>query len=201
MNVLSWRNPMKVLSLFVLVVSFLFCGTAVVADEELKSGPRVGRSLPTGPFNPLNVTNAELPRCAGTRSDYTEQHGGNPVVLIFARKLSTPLTTLTRKLDVQVARNRAPKLRAVLVVLSDDEGMKKKLEALAEEDGIKNVSLATMEPGGPKHYKLSPAADVTVVLYRVRKVVANHAFKPGEFDEKAVGAILRDLPRIVAPRK
>jgi hypothetical protein len=193
---------MKVLSLFLLVVGFLLCGGAVVADEGLKSGPQVGHyALPGGPFNPLNVTNAELPRCAGTKNDYTEQHGGNPVVLIFARKLSTPLTTLTRKLDREVRRNTKGRLRAVVIVLSDDEGMEKKLEDLAREEEIRNVSLAVMEPAGPKHYKLSPAADVTVVLYRARKVVANHAFGKGKFDEKAVGAILRDVPRIVAPAR
>jgi hypothetical protein len=191
---------MKVSSPFLLVVGFLFCGSAVVADEALKSGPQVGRSLP-GPFNPLNVTNAEMPRYAGTKCDYTEQHGGNPVVLIFARKISNPLAALTRKLDAAVARNRTARLRAAVVVLSDDEGLQEKLEALAREDGIKHVSLAVMEPAGPKHYKLSPAADVTVVLYRNRKVVANHAFRQGQFDDKAVGAILRDVPRIVAPKR
>jgi hypothetical protein len=187
---------MHVLSLFFLVVGLSFGGS-----EGLQSGPEVGRSLPGAPFNPLNVTNAELPRRAGTKNDYTEQHGGNPVVLIFARKLSLPLTALTRKLDVAVSRNRSARLRAVLVVLSDDAGMEKKLEDLASEDGIRNVSLAVMEPAGPKHYKLSPAADVTVVLYRNSKVVANHAFRPGKFDEKGIGAILRDVPRIVEQKK
>jgi hypothetical protein len=192
---------MNVLSLFFLVVSFLFCGSAAVAGEGLKSGPQVGRYLPAGPFNPLNVTNAEMPRYAGTKIDYTEQHGRNPVVLIFARKVSNPLTTLARKLEAQVASNRSAKLRAVVVVLSDEEGLEKKLEALAKEEGIRNVSLAVMEPGGPKHYQLSPAADVTVVLYRNSKVEANHAFRKGKFDEQAVGAILRDVPRIVARRE
>jgi hypothetical protein len=108
---------------------------------------------------------------------------------------------LTRNLEGEVARNRSAKLRAVVVVLSDDEGLEEKLETLAKEEGIRNVSLAVMEPGGPKHYQLSPAADVTVVLYRNSKVVANHAFRQGKFDEKAVGAILRDVPRIVARRR
>jgi hypothetical protein len=190
---------MKVLGLFFLAVSFLFCGSAVVAGEGFQSGPQVGRYLP-GPFNPLNVTNAEAPRYAGTKNDYTEQHGSDPVVLIFAREVSGSLTTLARALDAEVARDRSAKLRAVVVVLSADEGLEKKLEALAQKEGIRNVSLAVMGPGGPKHYKLSPAADVTVVLYRGRKVESNHAFKRGKFDERAVGAILRDVHRIVARR-
>jgi hypothetical protein len=154
-----------------------------------------------GPFNPLNVTNAELPRSAGTKSDYFEQHGANPVVLIFARKVSTPLTTLARKLDREVRRNKKARLRAVVVFLSDDEGMERKLEALARKEEIQSVSLAIMAPAGPKQYKLSSAAEVTVVLYRARKVVANHAFRQGQLDEKAVAAILRDVPRIVEQRR
>jgi hypothetical protein len=189
---------MKRLSLFFLAVSFLFCVSAVVADGALKSGPQVGSYLP-GPFNPLNVTNAEFPRYAGMKNDYVEQHGRSPVVLVFARKLSTPLTTLTRKLDREVRRNSKAKLRAVVVVLSDDKEMEENLKALAEEEEIKNVSLAVMESSGPKHYKLSSEADVTVVLYRNSKLEANHAFRKDKFNEKAVGTILRDVPRIVAP--
>jgi hypothetical protein len=192
---------MRVFSLFLLAVSFLLCGSAVVAGGGLKSGPQVGRDLPAGPFNPLNVTNAEMPRYAGTRNDYAEQHGRNPVVLVFARKLSNPLTTLARRLGREVAGNRPARLRAVVVVLSDEEGLEEKLEVLAREEGIRNVSVAVMEPGGPKHYELSPAAEVTVVLYRGSTVVVNHAFRQGQFDEKAIGAILRDLPRIVARKR
>jgi hypothetical protein len=189
---------MKLLSLVVLVVGIVLCGSAVLADEAVQSGPRAGQDLPVGPFDPLNVTNAELPGYAGKRSDYTEQHGRNPGALIFARKLSHPLPTLIRRLDVQVAANRSARLWAVVVVLSEDEGMEKKLEALVREEGIRNVSLGVMGPGEPKHYKLSPAADVTVLLCRRSKVEANHAFRPGQFDEKAVGAIMRDVSRIVA---
>jgi hypothetical protein len=107
------------------------------------------------------------------------------------------LTTLARRLEAEVARNRPARLRAVVVVLSDEEGLEEKLEALAREEGIRNVSLAVMEPAGPKHYQLSRAADVTAVLYRASKVVATHTFRQGKFNEKAVGAILGDVPRIV----
>jgi hypothetical protein len=188
----------------VLVSGLLWCGSAVVAAEgDLQSGPQEGAGLP-GPFNPYNVTNADMPGLAGTRSDYTEQYGSDPVVLIFAREVSGPLVTLAKKLDAQVAKNKSARLRAVVVVLSEDEGTEAKLKELSRKEGIRNVSLALLEPAGPKrprHYKLSPAADVTVVLYRKRRVAANHAFKKGELDEKAIGAVLRDVPRIVPRRQ
>ena len=107
----------------VLVSGLLLCAGAVVAAEGgLTSGPQPGATLP-GPFNPYNVTNADLPDRAGTRNDYTEQYGPNPVVLIFAQEVSGPLVTLVKLLDREVARNRPARLRAVLVVLSDEEGL------------------------------------------------------------------------------
>jgi hypothetical protein len=184
-----------------LLGSFLLCAPVVAAKEvPLQSGPQVGKDLP-GPFNPVNVTNADLPDRAGTRNDYTEQYGANPVVLVFARELSEPLTTLARKLDAEVARNRPARLKAVLVVLSDDAAIEKQLKALAQKQGLKNVSLAFLEPAGPKNYKLSPEAEVTVILSRRGKVEANHAFKKGGLDKKTIAAVLADVPRIVAQRE
>jgi quercetin dioxygenase-like cupin family protein len=163
----------------------------------LKSGPQQGAALP-GPFSPLNVTNAALPGRAGTRSDYTEQHGLDPVVLVFARDLSSPLVTLVKRLDAEVAKNRSARLRAVVVVLSEDEGLEEELTKLGRQEGIRNVSLALVEPPRLKHYKLAPAADVTVVLYRKRRVAANHAFKKGQLNEEAIAAVLRDIPRVIS---
>ena len=62
------------------------------------------------------------------------------------------------------------------------------------------VNLAIMEPAGPKHYKLSKEADVTVVIYKKRKVEANHAFKSGELNQKGVERILADVPKIASKR-
>jgi hypothetical protein len=160
----------------------------------------VGEGLP-GPFNPLNVTNADLPGRAGTRNDYTEQYGADPVVLIFARELSGSLATLVRRLDVETARNRTARLRAILVVLSEDEGAEQKLKDLGRKEGLKHVSLALADLPRVRPYKLADAADVTVILVKKRTVAANHAFKKGELNEKAIEAVLRDVPRIVARRR
>ena len=186
----------------VLAPGLVLCGAVLAAEGGLKSGPQPGAYLP-GPFNPYNVTNADMPDYAGTKNSYVEQHGSNPVVLIFAQEVSGPLVTLVKLLDREVSRNMSEKLRlrSVVVLLSEDEGMEDKLKALDRKEGTKNVSLAFLLPPGPKHYKLSPAADVTVVMYRQNKVVANHAFKKGELNEKAIEAVLRDVPRIVARRR
>src|SRR5438045_3150036 len=105
------------LVLFVLIAATLVCSLGVAAGADaLVSGPQVGSKLPGG-FNPVNVTNAELPDSAAKRSDYTEQHGAGPVDLVFGRGITDPLTNLMKKLDTEVGKNKAARLRAVLVIL------------------------------------------------------------------------------------
>ena len=54
---------------------------------------------------------------------------------------------------------------------------------------MKKVILTIDQPDGPKAYKVAKDADVTVIFYNERKVEANHAFKKGELDEKAIDAV------------
>jgi hypothetical protein len=144
-------------------------GIAAGADA-LVSGPQPGGKLPGG-FSPVNVTNAELPDYAGKRNDYTEQHGAGPVVLVFGRGITDPLTKLTKKLDAEVGKNKAARLRAVLVILREDAETERAMKGFGEREGVEKVSLAVMADG-PKLYKLSTQADVTVVVYNRHKVEA-----------------------------
>jgi len=187
-------------ALVALIAATLVCsiGTVTRADA-LVSGPQMGSKLPGG-FFPVNVTNAELPDYAGKRNDYTEQHGAAPVVLVFGRGITDPLTTLTKKLDAMVGKNKAARLRAVLVILHEDAETERALKELGKRQGIEKVSLAIM-PDAPKDYKLSKDADVTVIVYDRYKVEANHAFRKGELNDKAIETILADVSKVVARKR
>jgi hypothetical protein len=184
----------------VLTAATLLCsfGIATGADA-LVSGPQVGSNLPGG-FSPVNVTNAELPDNAGKRSDYTEQHGAGPVVLVFGRGITDPLIKLSKKLDAEISKNKVARLRAVLVILREDNETERALNEFGERLGIEKVSLAIMADG-PKTYKLSQQADVTVVAYNRYKVEANHAFRKGELNDKAIETILADVSKLVSRRR
>jgi hypothetical protein len=174
-----------------LAAALLLCGNSVPAEkDDLQSGPQAGENLP-GPFLSLVAYSDDL-GLMGKKTDFSEQYGGNPVVLVFAREISNPLTDLVKKLDAEVTKSKPAKLRAVVVFLSDDDALETNLKDFGEKQGIKNVNLAIMEPAGPKHYKLSKEADVTVLLYKRRKVEANHAFKKDKLNEKGVEKILAD---------
>jgi hypothetical protein len=185
--------------LFVLITGTLVCSLGIAAGADaLVSGPQAGSKLPDV-FQPLpvNITNAELPSCAGKRSDYTEQFGADPVILVFGRKITNPLINLMKKLDAEVGRNKQARLKAVFVLLSEDDNLERTLSELAKRQEIRRVSLAIM-PDGPKQYRLSQEADVTVILYERRKVEANHAFRKGKLNDKAIESILLDVWKLVS---
>jgi hypothetical protein len=186
--------------LFLVVVpAILLCGHAVAAEKvDLKSGPQAGDNLP-GPFQSV-VAYSEGTGLMGKRTDFVEMYGQGPVVLVFAREMTRPLTRLVNNLDAEAARHKSAKLRVVVVMLSEDDALENKLKMYGEQQGIKHVNLAIMEPDGPKGYKLSKEADVTVLLYKRQKVEANYAFKKGELSEEGRESILADVPKITAER-
>ena len=74
------------------------------------------------------------------------------------------------------------------------------MSEFGERQGIEKVSLAIL-PDAPKLYKLSQQADVTVVVYDRYKVEANHAFRKGELNDRAVETILADVSKVVARKR
>jgi hypothetical protein len=117
--------------------------------------------------------------------------------MIFARSNSDALTSLVKKIDAATAENKSKRMGSFVVYLSDDEALEDQLKTLAEKNSIKNCVLSIDNVAGPKGYNVAKEADVTVVLYNKRKVEANHAFKKGELNAKAIDAIVADLPKIV----
>jgi hypothetical protein len=117
--------------------------------------------------------------------------------MIFARSNSDALTSLVKKIDDATAKNKSKKMGSFVVYLSDDEALEDQLKALAEKNGIKNCVLTIDNVAGPNGYNVAKEADVTVVLYNKRTVAANHAFRKGELNAKAIDAVVADLPKIL----
>ena len=115
--------------------------------------------------------------------------------MIFAREASDGLTSLVKKLDGEVSSKKG--LKAFVVFLSDEDGMEKKVQELAEKNGIKHVSLAVDNTTGPKQYNIAKDADVTVVLYTGGQVKVNHSYKKGEFTDKSVDSVVGELSKII----
>jgi hypothetical protein len=117
--------------------------------------------------------------------------------MVFARETNDNLISLVKKLDAATVDNKDKKMCSFICFLSDEEGAEKKLKEVAEKAGIKKLVFSIDNVAGPKGYNIAKEADVTVVLYNARKVEANHAFKKGELDAKAIERILADVPKIL----
>src|SRR5271165_6774065 len=101
--------------------------------------------------------------------------GNNPVAMVFAREISEPLTSLVKKIDAATESNKDKRMRSAVVFLSDQENADKKLKEWANKEGIKTTIIAVDNVTGPPGYHIAKDADVTLVLYTKRRVVANFA--------------------------
>ena len=107
------------------------------------------------------------------------------------------MTSLVKKLDKATADNKSGRMGSFVVFLSNDEGLEQKLKGLAKKENLKNTVLTIDNASGPKGYDIAKDADVTVVLYTRRTVKVNHAYKKGEFTDKDVNQIVKELPKIL----
>lgn len=120
--------------------------------------------------------------------------------MIFARNIDSSLTSLVKKIDAATKANSAAKMGSFVVFLASDDDAKKletSLPEYAKKENIKSVVLAIDNVAGPQAYSIAKDAEVTVVLYNKRTVKANYAFRKGELNEKAVAAIVKDIPKIL----
>jgi hypothetical protein len=119
------------------------------------------------------------------------------VVCVFARKTSEPLTSLVKQIDKKIDENG--KLCSFVVLIPQKGGNPAAaLEKLAKDAGIKHVPLTIGEsPNGPPDYEVARDADVTVLMWKQQSVRVNHAFK-GELTDKDIGAIVADIPKVLA---
>lgn len=117
--------------------------------------------------------------------------------MIFAREISGPLTSLVKKIDGVTGKNTDCKMGSFVVFCNDDEALEKKLMELGQKEKLSNTILAIDQPSGPEDYKVAKEADITVVFYTERKVVANHAFKKGMLDDKAIEKLLGNVKKIL----
>lgn len=118
--------------------------------------------------------------------------------MIFAREINDNLTSLVKKLDKATADNKSAHMGSFVVFLSNDEGLEQKLKDLVKKANLKHTILTLDENvAGPRGYGIAKDADITVVLYTARTVKVNHAYKKGEFKEKDVDQIIKELPKIL----
>jgi hypothetical protein len=126
--------------------------------------------------------------------------GKRPVVMIFARKADDNLATLVKELDKVVADNTEKKAASFLNMLGGDaDSQKAAAEKFITGTGTKNIAVVVPNDSenGPTDYKISPDAEVTVLIYKDGKVSKNHALAAGALNKEAVSKIIADTATIL----
>jgi len=165
------------------------------AAEPVKSGLQAGETI-NSVFEPLNVTGP----AAGEPHCLVCENGANPVVMIFAREPSAKLVRLLAKVDAATEKHRAKQMGSFCVFLSEQEDLAERLKTTAAENKLKQIVLAIDIPAGPDGFNVTAEADVTVVLYNEHRVLANHAFRRGELNDRGIDQIMADVPKIVSDK-
>ncbi len=180
-------------SLLSLGVLCVLC-THASAEEPCKSGLDVGQR--PGPYSALISTGPQR----GQSYCYVCETGDRPAVVIFVRSLSEPLGKLVGRLDQAVRDHKKDELRAWVTFLSDNQlALDPQVVRWAEKYAVSSMPLGVFEDrDGPPSYRLGRDADVTVVVFVKRRVVADFAFRAGELNDEQAGRVLKALPKILA---
>jgi len=163
-----------------------------LAAADLKSGPQPGEKVP-GPFEPLNVNGED----AGRKQCLYCKHGDSPVAAVFARTADDAnLVKLLTALDALTDKNQKVEMGTFAIYLSDDAKLADKLKQQAEQAKYKQMVLAIDGAEGPAKYRIAKDADITVLLYKDRVVIANYAFEKGKLGEKDVERIVAEAAKL-----
>jgi hypothetical protein len=123
------------------------------------------------------------------------------VVMVFAKNNAASLAGLVKKLDKLVADKKDSKLTSVVNFMAEEDAAEKAKEEItkfAEKNEVKNVSLSVTNQEASKNFKINPEADVTVLVYRDKKVTANRAVEAGKLGDKTIAAIIADAEKAAA---
>ena len=118
--------------------------------------------------------------------------------MVFARKADDALASLVKQIDQLIADHE--ELASFVSFLGPDEAATQNAaKDFAAKHQVQHVALVVPKQceNGPDGLKLNPEADVTVVLYRDKKVAANHAVGPDGLDAEAISAIIADTDKIL----
>ena len=184
---------LKILAVAVAVLSL--ASWSVAAD--IKSGLKVGEDV--GPFDVTKLAGAENDGVKiGQQLCYRCRNGSRPQVMVFTRSSDDKVVTLVKKLDSELSKNSDKQLRAFVNYLGENkEAASSAAKKLAASTKAENVPFAVPNEfeNGPEDYGINSKAEVTVLVAKDGKVVANRAVEKAK--DLDVDAIVKDVEKTV----
>ncbi len=163
-----------------LALSLIYILTSLISAtgaEGLQPGQK------PGPYSFLVATGPQR----GQSTCYVCETADKPAVVVFARKLSEPLGQLLVKCDEWQLAQPKDSVKSWMTVLGEKTVSLDQLAKWSKEAGIKTTPVGVFDdPIGPPTYKLAEDAEITVVIWSNRKVVANYAFRKDELNADAI---------------
>jgi hypothetical protein len=177
---------------FVASLSGLAASSCANAGDSCVSGLQPGQK--PGPYSFIVATGPQR----GQQTCYVCDTAEKPAIVIFARKLSDPLGRLLVKSDEFMQSQPKASVRSWMTVLGEKTASLDDVAKWSKNAGIKSVPSGVFDdPIGPPSYKLNGEAEVTVLFWVNRKVVANFAFRAAEFNDDAVKRIGEAMPKLI----
>lgn len=175
--------------------NFLAVAVAFSALTSLAMAEGLEPGAPVAAFYVKDVTGP----AAGTKLCYRCRYGDRPVVSIFAREVNGEVKSLIHEVDAVVGANQAKDMKAFVVLLSDEpEAKEATLKQTATDAKVANTPLTTFDGNaGPRDYKISQDAQVTVMMWVDGKLKVNEAYKPGELTQDKISGLLGKTSQIL----
>lgn len=175
--------------LIVLSAVMLLSCAGATADDQLEIGASVRE------FYVKDVTGP----AAGMELCYRCRYANRPVVTIFTRDVNDELAALIKKMDEVVGENGDAGMAGFVVLMTDEPAEHEdSLKSLATEQDIRRVPLTVFDDRyGPRSYRLSRDADVTVMMWVEGELAVNQSFKREQLTEDAIAGLVRSTERIL----
>lgn len=148
----------------------------LVREQPLKSGPEVGKEVPS--FFVRAITGPQMNRSVC----FVCRNGDRPVVMILMRRLEQGTSTVLKGVDELIDRRRADGFRAFGVLLSDEPAkVAPHLQTISFDEklsiplGVGPEALCDAES-----LSLASAASLTLVVYHDRKVIWTDCLRSAE---------------------
>ena len=120
--------------------------------------------------------------------------------MLFTRKPDAALASLAKQLDEKVAQHNNRQLAVFVNFLGEDsDDLKTTATLFGDANQLANIPLVVPveHAEGPQNLRINPDAQLTVLIYRDQKVVANHAVGPDGLNKKRIAQILADTEEML----
>lgn len=148
----------------------------------LTSGPAVGKEVPS--FFVRAITGPQMNRSVC----FVCRNGDRPVMMLLLRRLESGTSAVLKGVDEFVDRHRADGMRAFGVMLSDEPSkVSPHLQTVSFDHQLSlPLGVGPEALGERDSLSIDPAASVTLVAYRDKKVVWTSAFRSTDLRDEPV---------------